>query len=104
MEYSDHYVHDNQMVFGIVCCCFVCFMFAGCAFIEKGERRHSISLDFEGECARLFGLVFALHENWREFGSNWCTGLGKDEELRTYDGEIFLHSGDRFWQELLGKH
>jgi hypothetical protein len=104
MEHTDHYVHDNHMVFGIVCCCFVCFTFAGCAFIEKGERRHSISLDLEGERACLFVLIFALHEDWREFGSDWCTGLQKDEESRTYEGEIFLQWGDKFWQELLGKH
>jgi hypothetical protein len=24
--------------------------------------------------------------------------------LRIYEGEIFLQWGDRFWQELLGKH
>jgi hypothetical protein len=63
MEHSDHYVHNNHMVFGIVCCCFVCFMFPGCAFIEKVEPRHSISLDLEGEHARLFVLGFALHED-----------------------------------------
>jgi hypothetical protein len=55
-------------------------MFAGCAFIEKGERRHSISLDLEGERACLFVLIFALHEDWQAFGSDWCTGLQKDEE------------------------
>jgi hypothetical protein len=42
-------------------------MFAGCAFVEKGERRHSIFLDLEGKRARLFVLVFALHENQWEF-------------------------------------
>lgn len=93
-----------NVVFGIVCCCFVCFMFGGCASIEKGECRHSISLDLEGKRAHLFVLVFALYENQREFGSDWCTGLRKDEDSRTYEGKIFSQSGDRFWQELLGKH
>ncbi len=89
MEHSDRYVHNNHMVFVIVCC-FVCFMFADCAFIENGERRHSISLDLEGELACLFVLVFALHEDQREFGSHRRTGLQKDEESRTYEGEIIL--------------
>jgi hypothetical protein len=38
-------------------------MFAGFAFMEKGECRHSVSLNLEGEIARLFVLVFALHED-----------------------------------------
>lgn len=63
MEHNDHHVHDNHMVFIIRCCCFVCFMFAGFAFMEKGECRHSVSLNLEGEIARLFVLVFALHED-----------------------------------------
>jgi hypothetical protein len=63
MEYNDHYVHDNHMVLGIVCCCFVCFMFVGSALMEKGDYRHFVSLDLKGELACLFVLVFALHED-----------------------------------------
>jgi hypothetical protein len=62
---------------------FCVFMFAGFAFMEKGECRHSVSLDLEGELACLFELVFAIHEYWWEFGFNLHTRLRKDEEPHT---------------------
>ncbi len=83
MEHIDHHVHDNHMVLGIVCCCFVCFMFAGFAFMEKGKCMCFVSLDLEDELACLFVLVFAFHEDWCEFGFNWHIRLWKDEEPHT---------------------
>jgi hypothetical protein len=38
------------------------------------------------ELASLFALVFALHEDLWEYGSDWCIGLHKDEEMWTYEG------------------
>jgi len=54
---DDHYVHDNHMVFGIVCC-FVCFMFLGSAFMEKGEW--ACTFIYVGFCSswRLVGIWF----------------------------------------------
>ncbi len=63
MEHIDCHVHNKHMVFRIICCCFVCFMFRGCAIMEKGGCRHSVSFDLKGELAHLSMLVFALHED-----------------------------------------
>ncbi len=82
-KHNDHYVHDNHKVIGIICCCFACFMFIANTFMEQGECRRSVSLDLIGELARLFVLVFALHEDWWKFGSNWHIELWKDEESWT---------------------
>jgi hypothetical protein len=75
MEHNDCHVHDNHMVFGIVCCSFVCFMFTCCVIMEKGNCRHFVYLDLEGELACLSILVFALHEDRWEYGLDQCTRL-----------------------------
>ncbi len=45
------------------------------------------------ELASLFVLVFALHEDLWEYGSDWCIGLHKDEEMWTYEGWQFCNEG-----------
>ncbi len=37
MEHNNWNVHFNCMKLGIICFCFVCFMIAGCAFMEIGK-------------------------------------------------------------------
>ncbi len=96
MKHSDCHVHDNHMMLGITCC-FVCFMFVGCAFMEMGKWRCFVSLNLECELSCLFVLVFALHEDQWEYGSDWCTGLLEDEELQTYKGWQIFSKGESFW-------
>jgi hypothetical protein len=43
----------------------------------------------EYELASLSMPIFAFHENLWEYGSNWCIGLQKDEELWRYEGWQF---------------
>ncbi len=106
MEHSDHYVHHNHMVFGIVCCCFVCFMFAGCAFMEKGECRHFISLDLEGKRARLFVLVLLLMktgENLAPIGALDYERMRSREHMKErYFGNRGTDFGRNYWGNTQG--
>jgi hypothetical protein len=61
-------------------------MFASSTFMEKGKCRDYVYFLIEYELASLTVLVFVLHEDPWEYGSNWCIGLQKDEELWTYEG------------------
>jgi hypothetical protein len=53
------------MKLGIACCCLVCFMIAGCAFMEMGEERRFVSLDLECELSCLYEFGFSS-SNWWE--------------------------------------
>jgi hypothetical protein len=44
-----------------------------------------IFLILEDELASLSMLVFVFREISWEYGSNWCVGLWKDEELLIYE-------------------
>jgi hypothetical protein len=66
-------------------------MFVGCAFMEEGYCKHSISFVLENELVSLSMLVFVLHEISWEYGSDWCIGLWKDEESVIYEGWQFCN-------------
>jgi hypothetical protein len=97
----DHHVHDNRMVFGIICCCFVCFMFVGFAFMEKGGRRHFVYLDLESELAGLFVLVFSLHEDCGNLALIGALDYGRMKRYGHKKDGIFLQSGHLF-EDFLG--
>ncbi len=84
MEHNDCHMHDNHMVLGIACCCFMCFMFVGCAFMETGTcflgfRMWAFMLIYVGFCSswRLVGIwLWLMHGIFGRWGAKdiWMGG------------------------------
>jgi hypothetical protein len=74
----------NHMVLGIACCCFMCFMFVGCAFMETGTcflgfRMWAFMLIYVGFCSswRLVGIwLWLMHGIFGRWGAKdiWMGG------------------------------